>query len=83
MRCTVELTDAGNTRVSVLRKKARKATAKTKICLLHDIGLIFENSSLVPVNVKVVGSTEDSHDRWKSGGFGFTVHSVPIEVGFS
>lgn len=80
MRCTVELTDAGNKRVSIPRRKARKATAKTKICSLHDVGFIFENGSLVPVNVKVIGSTEDSHDRWKSGGFGFAVHSVPRKV---
>jgi len=43
---------------------------------LHDVGLVFENGSLVGVYVEVVGRGEDRHDRGESGRFSLSVHSV-------
>lgn len=43
---------------------------------VHDVGLVLENGSLVRVNVKVVGSGEDGHDRGEASSLGLLVHAV-------
>ena len=48
----------------------------TELTNVHDIVLVLQDSSLVVVNIKVVGRREDGHDRWESGRACLSVHSV-------
>jgi hypothetical protein len=43
---------------------------------VHDVALIFENSSLVVVNVQIVWRREDRHDRRETGRLGLAIHPV-------
>lgn len=44
---------------------------------VHHILLVLENGSLVVVDIKIVGCTEDSHDGWETGRLGLAIHAVP------
>ena len=44
---------------------------------VHDVALIFEHSCFVIVDVEVVGSGEDGHNRWEACRFGLAIHAIP------
>jgi hypothetical protein len=48
----------------------------TELTNVHDIVLVLENSSLVVVDVQVVGCTEDGHDAREPSSPGLAVHAV-------
>jgi hypothetical protein len=50
--------------------------ALTELTNVHDIVLILEDSSLVIVNIQIVGCTEDGHDTGESSSPGLAVHAV-------
>lgn len=43
---------------------------------VHDVVFVLQYGRFVVINIKVVGSTEDSHDARKPGGARLSVHSV-------
>jgi hypothetical protein len=48
---------------------------------VHDVVLVLEDRSLVVVDVEVVGSREDGHDRGESSRLGLAVHPVTARGG--
>jgi hypothetical protein len=47
---------------------------------VHDVALIFENSSFVIVHIEVIGCREDGHDGGKACAFRFAVHAVSVDL---
>ena len=47
---------------------------------IHNVILVLENGSFVVINVEIIGSGKDCHDRRESSRFCFTVHSVSVVV---
>lgn len=43
---------------------------------VHDVVFVLQYSGFIVINIKVIGSTEDSHDARKPGGACLSVHSV-------
>jgi hypothetical protein len=56
--------------------------ALTELTNVHDIVLVLENSSLVVVDVQVVGCTEDGHDAREPSSPGLAVHAVTSVLSF-
>ena len=54
----------------------------TKLTNVHDVVLVFQNGSLVVVDIQVVWSTEDCHDTREAGGPGLAVHAVSGVLSF-
>lgn len=76
MRCAVYFI------VSLKSRSFVPVNALTELTNVHDIVLILENSSLVVVDIQVVGCTEDSHDTRESSSSGLAVHAVSSVLGF-
>lgn len=47
---------------------------------VHDVALVFQDSGLVIIDIKVVGGGEDGHDGRKAGRFCLAVHAIPEKV---
>ena len=54
----------------------------TKLTNVHDVVLVLENSSLVVVDVQVVGCAENGHDTRESSSPGLAVHAVSSVLSF-
>jgi hypothetical protein len=48
---------------------------------VHHIALILQDGRLVVVDIQIVRSTEDSHDRWETGRFRLPIHPIPTHKG--
>ena len=62
--------------------KARRPTRLTELTNVHNIVLIFEHSSLVIVDIQIVGCTEDGHDTGEAGSSCLSVHAVSCILSF-
>ena len=60
-----------------ITKQIRREVKRTKLPDIHDIVLIFQNSRLVVVHIKVIGRRKDSHDARESSCLGLPIHPVP------
>lgn len=47
-----------------------------KLANIHHVAFVFENGSLVVVNVEVVWCRKDRHDRRETSRLGLTIHAV-------
>lgn len=63
--------------LGVLLNKYSREVKRTKLPDIHDIILIFQNSRLVVVHIKVIGRRKDSHDARESSCLGLPIHPVP------
>lgn len=48
---------------------------------VHHIALVLQDGCLVVVDVQIVRSTEDSHNRWKAGRLCLPIHPIPTHKG--
>ena len=48
---------------------------------VHHIALILQDGRLVVVDVQIVRSTEDSHNRWEAGRLRLPIHPIPTHKG--
>ena len=53
-----------------------------KLTNVHDIVLIFQDCSLIVVDIEVVGRTEDRHDTRETSRSSLTIHSIASVLRF-